>query len=140
MKTNPLFASRKLNTKGAEDAKKIEQMFSDLLNNISELIPCGREFSIVQTKLEEASMFAKKALSKCEYNTLPDKPKRYIVENYRSSIDGWKRSLNSTRSVSPQFSLTSYTFDTLEGAELEARLQAKHTGDRYRAVELKEEQ
>lgn len=61
---DPLFASRRLNTDGVAYAHKVEELFSDLLHTLQYVLPEGREFSIVKTKLEEASFYAKKALSK----------------------------------------------------------------------------
>ena len=61
---HPLFESRKLNTAGVSAAHKVEELFSDLLHTLQDVLPEGREFSIVKTKLEEASFYAKKALSK----------------------------------------------------------------------------
>lgn len=63
MITNELFGSVKLTEKGQTDAKYIETIFSMALNQLAGLCPeHTREFSIVKTKLEEASFYAKKSL------------------------------------------------------------------------------
>lgn len=59
----PEFRVHILNTLGKEKAALIANAFDDLLGRLEILCPPGREFSIVKTKLEEASFFAKKAMA-----------------------------------------------------------------------------
>lgn len=65
------FSGHLLNAKGIENAKLIAEGFSTLLNNIESICGSGsREMSIVKTKLEEASFFAKKAMAvRSEYQS-----------------------------------------------------------------------
>jgi hypothetical protein len=58
-----LFQFHRLNEHGIHEAQTIAEAFDTLLNHLRILCPEGREFSIVQTKLEEASFFAKKAMA-----------------------------------------------------------------------------
>ena len=60
-----LFAFHRLNADGIKKAEAIAETFNTLLSDLKRWCPEGREFSIVKTKLEEASFFAKKAMS-CE--------------------------------------------------------------------------
>jgi hypothetical protein len=60
---DPLFQFHRLNEVGIEKAVKIAESFDRLLTELKELCPEGREFSIVKTKLEEASFFAKKSMA-----------------------------------------------------------------------------
>lgn len=61
---NELFEVHMLNDDGKKKASNLADAFSNLLSIIEELCPEGRELSIVKTKLEEASFFAKKAMAK----------------------------------------------------------------------------
>lgn len=57
------FQVHKLNQSGLAKANQIAGAFDTLLGQLEGLCPEGREFSIVKTKLEEASFFAKKAVA-----------------------------------------------------------------------------
>lgn len=60
------FAVHLLNDLGKDHAGLIAEAFTTLLNEVEYLVypaTMGREMSIVRTKLEEASFFAKKALA-----------------------------------------------------------------------------
>jgi len=57
------FAVHLLNETGIDEARQIAKAFSDLLDYLDAAIPAGREKSIVITKLQEASFFAKRALA-----------------------------------------------------------------------------
>lgn len=48
---------------GIDKAKEIAAIFDTALNDLKEVCPEGRSFSIVKTKLEEACFFAKKAMA-----------------------------------------------------------------------------
>ncbi len=52
-----------LNQDGLDKAGFIAQAFDRLLNELDELIPAGRERSLVVTKLQEANFFAKRAIA-----------------------------------------------------------------------------
>jgi hypothetical protein len=65
---NPLFQFHKLNPEGIKNAELIAESFDGFLLYLSKLCPEGREFSIVKTKLEEASFFAKKAMANVKEN------------------------------------------------------------------------
>lgn len=52
-----------LNDQGIERAKQLGDVFSAALDRIEALIPQGRERSLVITKLQEASFFAKRAIA-----------------------------------------------------------------------------
>lgn len=60
---NSEFAVHKLNDQGMDKASQIATMFDVLLERLKTVCPEGREFSIIKTKLEEASFFAKKAMA-----------------------------------------------------------------------------
>jgi hypothetical protein len=66
---NSAFETYALNDEGAKAQAEIAKIFDSFLN---ELFPymgiSGREVAIVQTKLEEASFFAKKAAAKIAVN------------------------------------------------------------------------
>lgn len=52
-----------LNEQGINIAQSLAIRFDELLSWLETVLPEGREFSIVKTKLEEASFFAKKAMA-----------------------------------------------------------------------------
>lgn len=60
---NKEFRVHLLNEVGIEKANKIATAFDGLLEQLKTICPEGREFSIVRTKLEEASFFAKKSMA-----------------------------------------------------------------------------
>jgi hypothetical protein len=61
---NELFEVHKLNKFGLEQAQNLAAGFDVLLQIISQCVPESRELSLVKTKLEEASFFAKKGMAK----------------------------------------------------------------------------
>lgn len=65
---SPLFQFHKLNKGGIQKAVNIAETFDILLRDLQRWCPDGREFSIVKTKLEEASFFAKKAMASAKEN------------------------------------------------------------------------
>lgn len=69
---DPLFATHFLSAEGKEKAKKLTEAFSSLMQAVIDICgPSGREVAIVKTKLEEASFFAKKAMSSRTENQEP---------------------------------------------------------------------
>lgn len=61
---HPAFTVHMLNDIGKVKANELASLFNKLLEDIERTIPGGsREKSIVITKLEEASFFAKKAMA-----------------------------------------------------------------------------
>lgn len=58
-----VFGYRQLNEVGKTKAEYVGHIFSESLRALERCCPPGREFSLVRTKLEEASMWAKKAVS-----------------------------------------------------------------------------
>lgn len=52
------FQSPQLNDEGLARVERTKEAFSTLLTQLAVLVPSGREFSIVRTKLEEAAFFA----------------------------------------------------------------------------------
>jgi hypothetical protein len=60
---NPEFEVHLLNQEGIEKAKSLANGFDALLDFVKERVPEGRYLSIVRTKLEEASFFAKKGIA-----------------------------------------------------------------------------
>ena len=60
---NPLFQVHRLNEDGMKKAEELAAAFTELLRVLSYMCQEGREFSIVKTKLEEASFFAKKSMA-----------------------------------------------------------------------------
>ena len=52
-----------LNEEGIQKANEIAQIFSDALDEISKRIPAGRNLSLVVTKMQEASFFAKRGIA-----------------------------------------------------------------------------
>ena len=65
---NTEFKVHLLNQNGINKAKNIASVFDECLNELKQMCPEGREFSIVKTKLEEASFFAKKSMAKDSEN------------------------------------------------------------------------
>ena len=63
MTVNPLFQSHKLNAAGVAKSQEISEVFDVLLGWLRPLCTVGREFALVQTKLEEAAFYAKKAMA-----------------------------------------------------------------------------
>lgn len=57
---NKEFEVHMLNEQGKQLAKEIALSFDNCLNQLIQRCPVGREMSIVRTKLEEASFFAKR--------------------------------------------------------------------------------
>lgn len=66
--TDPLFQFHRLNDEGIMKAKAIADAFDALLLDLKKWCPESRELSIVKTKLEEASFFAKKAMANDKAN------------------------------------------------------------------------
>lgn len=66
--TDPLFRVHRLNEGGMKNAQEIAEAFDTCLAKLRTLCPEGREFSIVKTKLEEASFFAKKSMANAGEN------------------------------------------------------------------------
>ncbi len=60
---DPLFQSHPLNDSGRIKYVTIGEAFTELLDRIQPLCIEGREWSIVRTKLEEASFYARKSMS-----------------------------------------------------------------------------
>jgi hypothetical protein len=65
---NPEFEVHILNEAGIEKAKAIAESFDELLTHLKGTLPQGRYLSLVSTKLEEASFFAKKAMASSPEN------------------------------------------------------------------------
>lgn len=60
----PEFRTHNLNDAGAEKTEEIRKAFSELLANVERIVPApSRERSLVATKLQEACMFAVRAVS-----------------------------------------------------------------------------
>lgn len=57
------FAVHRLNTDGLARADDLAEVFSDCLNKVQGLVPPGREFALVVTKLQEAAFFAKRGMA-----------------------------------------------------------------------------
>lgn len=68
---DPLFQVHMLNEDGKTKANQIAKAFDNLLYALTDVCPPGREMSIVRTKLEEASFFAKKAMAMLPENQAP---------------------------------------------------------------------
>jgi hypothetical protein len=63
------FAVHILNETGIDNATKLGEAFSTLLDTIDQIIPDkSREKSLVATKLEEASYYAKRAIAQLPVN------------------------------------------------------------------------
>lgn len=60
---NALFETYILNERGIEKAEGISLAYNELLDRVSKIIPEGREFSLVRTKLEESCFWAKRAMA-----------------------------------------------------------------------------
>jgi hypothetical protein len=65
------FAHFTLNADGRQKITEVAKAFDSLLGTLERLAPAGREMSLVRTKLEEASMFARKAVSLQSENQEP---------------------------------------------------------------------
>jgi hypothetical protein len=57
------FKVHQLNTCGLVNAEQLGEVFARCLAQVQALIPAGRELSLVVTKLQEASFFAKRAIA-----------------------------------------------------------------------------
>ena len=72
--TNPLFKSYMMNADGITRAQMIAQCFDDLFLALQAICLGGREgnreWSITQTKLEEAAFYAKKSMAQFQWNQL----------------------------------------------------------------------
>lgn len=68
---NKEFEVHMLNALGKEQANRIAETFDTCLNALLAYCPEGRYMSIVRTKLEEASFFAKKAMASHPGNSNP---------------------------------------------------------------------
>jgi hypothetical protein len=62
------FKTHRLNEMGMDKAQEISEQFDNLLFNLENICPPGREFSLVRTKLEEASFYAKKSMAMLPVN------------------------------------------------------------------------
>lgn len=60
---NKEFQVHMLNDSGKAKAAAIAETFDECLEKLLALCPPGRELSLVRTKLEEASFFAKKSMA-----------------------------------------------------------------------------
>lgn len=60
---NKEFSTTKVTPEGVQKLQECRIAFSTLLDTLKVLCPESREFSLVKTKLEEASFFAIKAIS-----------------------------------------------------------------------------
>lgn len=60
---NSEFEVHILNEEGIQSAKDIAFLFDEFLEKLKPYCCAGRELSIVRTKLEEASFFAKKSMA-----------------------------------------------------------------------------
>lgn len=66
---DPLFSSIGLSNTGLDKASGISEAFTRLLLTLGDTLPGNsREISIIKTKLEEASFYAKKALRNYKEN------------------------------------------------------------------------
>lgn len=63
-----LFKVHLLNENGLAKAKELADAFEALWTAIEVIVPQGRELSLVKTKLEEASFFAKKGIAQLPEN------------------------------------------------------------------------
>ena len=63
-----LFQVHRLNEIGMRKAENLARTFDSVLAVVEGYAPEGRELSIIKTKLEEASFFAKKAMAMQEEN------------------------------------------------------------------------
>ncbi len=57
------FMVHMLNDQGVAAARALGEAFSQLLEAVEAVVPAGRERSLVVTKLQEASFFAKRAVA-----------------------------------------------------------------------------
>ena len=60
-----MFEVHRLNIEGMDKAHEIARAFKTLLHDLENIVgaPASREMSIVKTKLQEASFFAKRAMA-----------------------------------------------------------------------------
>lgn len=65
------FCVHRLNAEGLAKATALGEAFSTLLETIEALTPPGRERSLVVTKLQEASFFAKRSIAMLADNQEP---------------------------------------------------------------------
>jgi len=65
---NPEFEHYQLNERGIAHSIELITSFDTLLNILKNIIPEGRELSLVRTNLEQACFWAKKGMSKATDN------------------------------------------------------------------------
>lgn len=65
---NKEFEVVSLNKEGIKKAQFVSEEFDSLLSQILTVVPEGRYLSLVRTKLEEASFFAKKGIAQDSTN------------------------------------------------------------------------
>lgn len=68
---NALFQTHILNDAGIAKARRLGELFNDLLIHVEDITADGRnsrEFSLAKTHLEEACFFAKKAMAQSPHN------------------------------------------------------------------------
>lgn len=58
-----LFKVHVLNDEGMKKAQKLQILFNRFLEDVQEVVPESRELSVVKTKLQEASFFAKRGMA-----------------------------------------------------------------------------
>jgi len=68
--SNPEFTVRRLNDSGLEQAEQIGKWYDELLNQVRNITPEGRELALVKTHLEQACFYTKRAMSKDPQNQL----------------------------------------------------------------------
>lgn len=63
MAKHPEFQKHRLTPDGVAKSDQITELFDELMDGLVVLCPTSRAFSIARTKLEEAAMFARKAMA-----------------------------------------------------------------------------
>jgi hypothetical protein len=63
MFVRPEFTVHMLDDAGLSKAVKLAEAFTMLLDTVESVLECGREHSIVVTKLQEACFFAKRGIA-----------------------------------------------------------------------------
>lgn len=62
------FKVHRLNAAGMAKAQLLAEAFEEALTKINAIVPASRELSLVVTKLQEASFFAKRAVALHPFN------------------------------------------------------------------------
>ena len=92
-----IFDSIELDDVQKQNMQIIRKSFADMYDQLDNIIPYGREKSLYETKLEEACMWAIKALSREEYGN--PKNLRDELHNIKGDISSLARAIQTVSNM-----------------------------------------